>query len=212
MRAVVHRGASIGANATVLPGVTIGRDAMIGAGAVVTGNVPANAIVIGNPGAITGYVGGKQQGGIPAFEKVLPGREEDLPVRGARLLTLPRVNDLRGALVVAELEKLIPFAVKRFFAVFDVPSRNVRGEHAHRRIWQLLVCVKGECTLLLDDGLHRVEVVLDSPTKAALMPPLIWGAQYKFSPDAVLLVFASEEYDAAGYIRDYEEFRMIVAT
>lgn len=47
----VEQGASIGANATVLPGVRIGRNAMIGAGAVVVADVPANAIVVGNPGA-----------------------------------------------------------------------------------------------------------------------------------------------------------------
>lgn len=211
LRTVVRCGASIGANATVLPGLTIGRGAMIGAGAVVTGDVPANAIIIGNPGAITGYVSGSQRPAIPVPDQARAGAEEELCVRGAKLLTLRRVHDLRGGLVVAELARLIPFQVRRFFTVFDVPSRDVRGEHAHRRLWQFLICVKGECSLLLDDGTNRVDLRLDSPTKGALMPPLTWGTQYKFSRDAVLLVFASEEYDASEYIRDYEEFRGIVA-
>lgn len=53
---VVHEGASIGANATILPGISIGTKAMIGAGCVVTRDVPPYAIVVGNPGKIIGYV------------------------------------------------------------------------------------------------------------------------------------------------------------
>src|SRR5690606_36597155 len=52
----VNEGASIGANATIMPGVSIGGHAMIGAGAVVTRSVPPNAIVVGNPAKIVGYV------------------------------------------------------------------------------------------------------------------------------------------------------------
>ncbi|MGL5487911.1 MAG: acyltransferase [Shewanella sp.] len=52
----VHDNASIGANATLLPGITIGKFAMVGAGAVVTKDVPAGAIVIGNPAKIIKYI------------------------------------------------------------------------------------------------------------------------------------------------------------
>jgi acetyltransferase-like isoleucine patch superfamily enzyme len=58
MRGVrVGRRAKLGANATVLPGVTIGEDALIGAGAVVTGDVPAGAVVAGNPARTVGWAG-----------------------------------------------------------------------------------------------------------------------------------------------------------
>lgn len=60
---VVERGASIGANATILPGLTIGREAMIGAGAVVTRDVPPRAVVIGNPARVVGSVDGRPAGG-----------------------------------------------------------------------------------------------------------------------------------------------------
>lgn len=53
MRTVLEDGASIGAGATILPGIVIGRNAMVGAGAVVTRSVPANATVIGNPARAT---------------------------------------------------------------------------------------------------------------------------------------------------------------
>ena len=59
LRTVVKKGASIGANATILPGITIGENSMIGAGAVVTKDVPANAIVIGNPAKIIRYIENK---------------------------------------------------------------------------------------------------------------------------------------------------------
>jgi acetyltransferase-like isoleucine patch superfamily enzyme len=53
---VVERGASIGANATILCGITIGSGAMIGAGAVVTKDIPPRAVVVGNPGRIIRYL------------------------------------------------------------------------------------------------------------------------------------------------------------
>lgn len=55
LRTVVESGASIGANATILPGIKIGKNAMVGAGAVVTKDVPENAIVVGNPAMIKGF-------------------------------------------------------------------------------------------------------------------------------------------------------------
>ena len=54
-KTVIRRGASIGANATILRGIEIGRNAMVGAGAVVTRTVPPNAVVVGNPARIIGY-------------------------------------------------------------------------------------------------------------------------------------------------------------
>lgn len=56
LRTVVEAGASIGANATILPGIKIGKNAMVGAGAVVTKDVPENAIVVGNPATVKGFI------------------------------------------------------------------------------------------------------------------------------------------------------------
>jgi hypothetical protein len=90
--------------------------------------------------------------------------------------------------------------------VFDVPSRETRGEHAHRACHQFLLCAKGSCAVVADDGVRRQEFLLDRPDLGLHLPPMIWGIQYKYTPDAVLLVFASELYDAADYIRDYDQF------
>jgi UDP-2-acetamido-3-amino-2,3-dideoxy-glucuronate N-acetyltransferase len=203
-RIIVQKGASIGANATILPGITIGQNAMVGAGAVVTRDVPPNSIVMGNPARIVNYVTESFQ-----VEESVAQREsgdQDLPIKDAKLIHLPEVTDLRGSLTFAEFPGLLPFEPRRFFIVYDVPSKDVRGEHAHKELHQLLVCVKGACSVVLDDGHVRAEVRLDKPTLGLHIPPKVWATQYKFTADAALLVFASDVYKAEDYIRNYNEY------
>jgi hypothetical protein len=95
---------------------------------------------------------------------------------------------------------------KRYFMVFDVPSREVRGEHAHRTCHLFLLCLSGSCSVVADDGIHREEFTLDQPGMGIHLPPMVWGIQYKYSQDARLMVFASDHYDPADYIRDYQDF------
>lgn len=201
LRTLVKKGASIGANATILP-VTIGEHAMVGAGAVVTHNVPANAIVVGNPARIVGYSGAQTVSAETATE----AGSSQTSVAGVTLHQLPLVEDLRGFLSFGEVQRQIPFPIQRYFLVFRVSSEEIRGEHAHRTLHQFVICVHGRCHLVADDGDNRQEFVLDSPTIGVHLPPMVWGAQYKYSKDATLLVFASDYYDPADYIRDYSEF------
>jgi UDP-2-acetamido-3-amino-2,3-dideoxy-glucuronate N-acetyltransferase len=109
-------------------------------------------------------------------------------------------------LSAAEVARHVPFEVKRYFLVFQVPSEQVRGEHAHRAQHQFLVCVHGRCSVVADDGSQRQEFTLDAPNLALYLPPMTWSVQYQHSRDAVLMVLASGVYDAADYIRDYAEF------
>ncbi len=99
---------------------------------------------------------------------------------------------------------------RRVFFVSEVPGREVRGEHAHRRCQQFLVCAHGSLSVIVDDGRERKEVLLDTPAIGLYLPPMVWSVQYRFSPDATLAVFASDPYDAADYVRDYEEFLGLV--
>lgn len=212
-RTVVRKGASIGGNATILPGIEIGRGAMVGAGAVVTRSVPPNAIAVGNPARIVGYVDCDRTGLTPSTgEPATPavGGRLELGIGGSALYEMPLVRDLRGSLTVAEFESGLPFSPARYFVVFDVPGPEVRGEHAHHQCHQFLICLKGSCTALVDDGFARREVRLDRPTVGLHIPPRLWGTQYRYSHDAALLVFASHVYDPEDYIRDYEEFRGLV--
>ena len=114
--------------------------------------------------------------------------------------------DLRGTLAAGEFPTQIPFLPKRYFLVFDVPGKQVRGEHAHRTCEQFLVCVRGSLSVVVDDGSRMEEIRLDRPDLGIFIPPLTWAVQYKYSSDALLLVLASNTYDPADYIRDYDEF------
>lgn len=209
LQTIIKAGASIGANATILPGVTVAEGAMIGAGAVVTRSVPPNAIVVSNPARIIGYTNTKAEEltkEVSATGNRKPPYADTTAVRGVTTHRFPLIPDIRGSLTVGEFEQHIPFAPKRYFMVFDVPSKETRGEHAHRVCHQFLICVRGSCAVLADDGMNRTEVLLDSPDKGIHLPPMIWGVQYKYSEDAVLLVFASHHYDGSDYIRNYSEF------
>jgi UDP-2-acetamido-3-amino-2,3-dideoxy-glucuronate N-acetyltransferase len=207
LKTLVCRGASIGANATILPGLEIGRHAMVGAGAVVTKNVPPNAVVTGNPARIKGYGAGHQhatQHNEPVPAPRAPIAE--LGIGEAKLIEMPLVTDLRGNLTFAEWGGQLPFKPLRYFVVFGVPGKEVRGAHAHRTLEQFLVCVKGSISLVVDDSQQCIEILLDRPNRGVYLPPMVWGIQYNYTPDAVLMVFASDIYKADDYIRDYDSF------
>lgn len=129
-----------------------------------------------------------------------------LRVRGVRFGALASVREARGRLVAAEAGAPLPFAPRRCFVIMDVPSKDIRGEHAHKKLKQFLVCVRGRVKVLVDDGRARQTVVLDDAGTGLYVPPMVWAAQFDYSRDAVLVVFASASYDARDYIRDYEEF------
>jgi UDP-2-acetamido-3-amino-2,3-dideoxy-glucuronate N-acetyltransferase len=206
---LIQKGASVGANATILAGVTIGRNAMVGAGAVVTNDVPPNAIVIGNPARIKGYTTTSSMSGQPLAsnsQKLACGGVGVSKIQGVEFLHLPVILDMRGNLSFAEVGQFISFTPKRYFLVFDVPSTEVRGEHAHKTLQQFLVCVKGSCSVMVDDGEIREEYILNSPGLAIHIPPMVWGVQYKYSADAILMVLASDVYNPDDYIRNYDEF------
>jgi UDP-2-acetamido-3-amino-2,3-dideoxy-glucuronate N-acetyltransferase len=203
---VIRTLATIGANATIRPGVVIGRNAVVESGSVVTVSVPAHAIVSGNPASISGYVDSVHSSGAAA-RIAAPSTPDQLTstVRGVSFESLTFASDLRGSLTATEFSAL-PFQPRRLFSVFGVPSESIRGSHAHRTCSQLLICSVGKVTCLVDDGSVREGIELARPDVGLHIPPMIWGTQWRYSRDAVLLVLASHPYDPADYIRDYEEF------
>lgn len=210
---LVKSGVVIGANAVIYAGLTLAAQAVVRPGAVVTRSVPAAAVVEGNPATIVGYVETRGGGDVASTRLTASSAVgvQDTGVRGVTFHRFPVIPDLRGNLTVGEFDRQIPFHPLRYFMVFGVPSSEIRGEHAHRVCHQFLVCARGRCAVVADDGEHRVEEVLDAPNLGIYLPPMTWGIQYKYSPDAVLLVFASHHYDAADYIRDYDEFKRLAA-
>lgn len=127
-----------------------------------------------------------------------------------KLVNLPPLGDDRGSLVALEANKTVPFDIKRVYYIFGTKADVARGFHAHKALKQVAVCVTGSCRMLLDDGKHQEEVWLNSPTKGLVIEGLVWREMHDFTPDCVLLVLASEHYDEADYIRDYDDFIKMV--
>ncbi len=204
--AYVSENVTVGAGCIIGHDVRVEQGAVLEPGSVVLQNVPAHAIVGGNPAKIMGYT---QTPDANLEAKIITAPDADVVSVGVNNVTLHRfklVKDYRGDLSVGEFAKEIPFDPKRYFLVFNVPSEKTRGEHAHYECHQFLICVKGSCSVVVDDGVQRREVLLDQPNLGVYLPPLTWGIQYKYSHDAVLLVFASHYYEAADYIRNYNDF------
>jgi hypothetical protein len=211
---VIRANVRLDAACVVGEGVTIGQGAWVRAGAVVLRSIPSNAIVEGNPAQVVGYKTNDEDN-RRAAARVIDMTDLGNPERPARILLgvgqsalylMRRVVDARGSLTVGEVPTEVPFSPARYFAVFGVPSVEIRGEHAHKRCQQFLICLNGSCRVLLDDGKQRCEVTLDRPDMGVFMPAMIWGTQYRYSPDAVLLVFASRPYEADDYLRTYDDF------
>ena len=136
----------------------------------------------------------------------------DLGVGGATLVRMHSIYEARGHLTVGEMGKGMPFAPRRFFVISDVPDAGIRGEHAHRALDQLLVCLAGSVVAEVSDGTTQRSVLLDVPHVGLHIPPMVWGVQHHYTRDAVLMVLASAEYDAADYIRDFSEFKALRAS
>lgn len=115
-------------------------------------------------------------------------------------------GDSRGSLVALEQERNVPFEIRRVYYLFGTKEDVHRGQHAHRRLNQLAVAVRGAVTVLLDDGSGPVAVRLDDPSEGLLMVPMVWRDLYDFTDDCVLMVLADQYYDPADYITDYQQF------
>ncbi|SMR74728.1 sugar 3,4-ketoisomerase [Marinobacterium sediminicola] len=127
-----------------------------------------------------------------------------------KLIDLPPLGDDRGSLVAVEANKTVPFDIKRVYYIFGTKPGVARGFHAHKALKQVAVCVTGSCRMLLDNGREKEELLLDSPTKGLVIEDLVWREMHDFTPDCVLLVLASEHYDEADYIRNYDDFLKVV--
>ena len=115
-------------------------------------------------------------------------------------------GDERGQLVALEEMRDIPFEIKRVYYMYDTGEGIHRGFHAHKTLKQILICIHGSCKVLLDNGQEKKIVSLEKPYEGLYIAHNMWREMYDFSPDAVLMVLASEYYDESDYIRDYDQF------
>lgn len=123
-----------------------------------------------------------------------------------KLIPLQAHGDDRGSLISLEQDKNIPFQVKRVYYIFNTKAGVTRGFHAHRKLKQVAIAVKGSCRFLLDDGKEKVSFLLDNAAQGLLIESYIWREMSDFSEDCVLMVLADNFYDESDYIRDYDEF------
>ncbi len=134
--------------------------------------------------------------------------------RGAKgpmfeLVDLRVLGDARGSLIAIEAERSIPFPIKRVYYIYGTKPGVTRGLHAHKSLQQAAICVHGSCVFTMDDGRTRETFRLDRPDRALVIRSLIWHEMSEFSADCVLMVLASQHYDEADYIRDYDAFRKL---
>ena len=129
----------------------------------------------------------------------------------ARYVDFEIKGDDLGWLVAIEGERTLPFPIRRTYYIFGTQPGVRRGRHAHRTLRQALICLTGECKVLLDDGTTRETVQLARNDRALMLDPMIWHEMFDFSRGCVLLVLAEAWYDEADYLRNYEAFRAACA-
>ncbi len=127
-----------------------------------------------------------------------------------KIVNIPKIEDPRGNLSVIEKE-VVPFDIKRVYYLYDVPAGAERGGHAHKKLQQFLVALSGSFDVILNDGKEEKIVTLNKPFEGLLITNGIWRELKNFSSGAVCLVVASDVFEEADYIREFDEFLAISA-
>lgn len=133
-----------------------------------------------------------------------------MTIADCRVVTLPKISDSRGSLSVVEGGHHIPFSIARIFYVYDLKEGSSRGGHAHRELHEFIIPIAGSFTVTLDDGREKKTFALNRPDQGLHVPPRHWIDLADFSAGAVCCVLASDVYDDADYLRDYEAFKDFV--
>lgn len=131
---------------------------------------------------------------------------KEATIKDCQIIDLRKIHDVRGNLTPIESGVDVPFEIKRVFYQYDVPGGESRGAHAHINDQQFLIAVSGAFEVLVDDGQNSKVFTLNRPYYGLLIPPGIWSAEQEFSSGSVCLVLTDKGFDAADYIRDYNEF------
>lgn len=122
------------------------------------------------------------------------------------VIDMSKIQNQAGNITVVENGKNIPFDVKRIYYLYDVPSGEQRGGHAHYELEQYVIAASGSFDVILDDGMNRRRIGLNRPNIALHIVPGLWRELDNFSSGSICMVLASHEYDEGDYIRNYSEF------
>jgi dTDP-4-dehydrorhamnose 3,5-epimerase-like enzyme len=127
------------------------------------------------------------------------------------MINFPKITEPRGNLSFIEQNKHVPFAIKRVYYLYDVPSGATRGGHAHKTLQEMVIALSGSFDIVLDDGKEKKTFFLNRPHYGLLIPPGVWRELENFSSNSVALALASEIYIEEDYIRDYKVFKKMLA-
>ena len=131
---------------------------------------------------------------------------KETTVDDCKIISLPKVQNTFGNITAIENKKSITFDIKRVYYLYDVPSNEERGGHAHYELEQYLVAASGSFDIVLKDGNQSKIVNLNRPDQALYIVPGIWREIQNFSGGSICLVLASHRYEELDYIREYDKY------
>lgn len=125
------------------------------------------------------------------------------------IVVLDKIHNEAGNITVVENGKSTPFPVQRIYYLYDMPSGEVRGGHAHYELEQYVIAASGSFDVVLDDGINKKRINLNRPNVALHIVPGLWRHLDNFSSGSICLVLASHVYLENDYIRDYQLFKKL---
>ena len=123
-----------------------------------------------------------------------------------QIITVTNHIDERGEICFFETAKILDFDIRRIYYITNVPNGEERGNHAHKKLKQLMIAVGGSVNIELDDGNKKYNFLLSSPSQALYIPAGYWRVLKFLDQKTTCFVLASEKYDTDDYIFDYDEF------
>lgn len=132
-----------------------------------------------------------------------------MKIDNVKIINLPKILDPRGNLSFFENSNQIPFDIKRTYWIYDVPGGEMRGSHAFKESHEFIIALSGSFDVVLNDGEKEMKYSLNRSYYGLYVPNLLWRSIENFSTNSLALIVSSIPYDAADYIRDFDEFKMI---
>lgn len=129
-----------------------------------------------------------------------------MTVNDVKIIDLPKFLDTRGNLSFAENHKQVPFEIKRTYWLYDVPGGECRGGHAYKENEEFIIALSGAFDVMVDDGKEKKIFTLNRSYFGLYVPKGLWREMNNFSTNSLALEFSSTKYNAADYIREYDEF------